>query len=148
MLSKLDKPNDSEPYLNSAFGYFTVSEELRSQLSNFPAVKTPFGKYAVTNGAQVLLQQKVGAVNTNDPLLLFNESNGSKSAVFVGDGLWKWRLRNFQETKNFNAFNELISKSIQYLSVKSDKSFFRIFTNKIINENEQMEFNAEVYNKT
>jgi hypothetical protein len=62
--------------------------------------------------------------------------------------LWKWRLRDFAEHKNHNLFNELISKTVQYLSVKSDKSFFRVNAPKIINENEDIEFGAEVYNKS
>lgn len=146
--SYIDKPNDSEPALNNSFGLFTVSEDLRNALNNFPAVKTYFGKYSISNGAQILLNQKMGSVVTTEPILFFNELNGLKSGVFIGDGLWRWKLRNYEENNNFNAFNELISKSIQYLSVKSDKSFFRVYTQKIINENEVIEFNAEVYNKS
>lgn len=146
--SFIDKQNDSEPALNNSFGLFTISDELKSALNNFPAVKTYFGKYNISNGAQILLNQKIGSVVTNDPILFFNELNSLKSGVFIGDGLWRWKLRNYQENNNFNAFNELVSKSIQYLSVKSDKSFFRVHTQKIINENEPIEFNAEVYNKS
>ncbi len=146
--SYIDKPNDSEPALNNSFGLFTISEDLRNALNNFPAVKTYFGKYSISNGAQILLNQKMGSVVTTEPILFFNELNGLKSGIFIGDGLWRWKLRDYQESNNFNAFNELISKSIQYLSVKSDKSFFRVYTQKIINENEAIEFNAEVYNKS
>lgn len=146
--SMINKQNDAEPAINNSFGLFTISEELRTAITNFPAVKTYFAKYSVSNGAQILLNQKIGSVTTTEPILFFNELNGQKSGVFIGDGLWRWKLRNFQENANFNAFNELVSKSIQYLSVKSDKSFFRIYTHKIINENEPIEFTAEVYNKS
>jgi len=146
--SMIDKLNDSEPAINNSFGLFTISEELRNAINNFPAVKTYFAKYTISNGAQILLNQKIGSVTMPEPILFFNELNGLKSGVFIGDGLWRWKLRNYQENNNFNAFNELISKSIQYLSVKSDKSFFRIYTQKIISENEPIEFNAEVYNKS
>jgi hypothetical protein len=57
-------------------------------------------------------------------------------------------MRDFEEHKNSNLFNELISKCVQYLSVKSDKSFFRITSPKIVNENEIIELGAEVYNKS
>jgi hypothetical protein len=146
--SFIDKLNDSEPALNNSFGLFTVSEDLRNLINSFPAVKTYFGKYSISTGAQILLNQRIGSVVTTEPILFFNELNGLKSGIFIGDGLWRWKLRNYQESNNFNAFNELISKSIQYLSVKSDKSFFRVYTQKIINENEAIEFNAEVYNKS
>jgi len=146
--SMIDKFNDTEPAINNGFGLFTISEELRNSINNFPAIKTYFAKYNVSNGAQILLNQRIGSVTTTEPLFFFSELNGLKSGVFIGDGLWRWKLRNFQENNNFNAFNELISKSIQYLSVKSDKSFFRVYTQKIISENEPIEFSAEVYNKS
>jgi hypothetical protein len=39
-----------------------------------------------------------------------------------------------------------VQKTIQYLSVKADKSFFRVFLRRIINENEPVELDAEVFN--
>jgi hypothetical protein len=148
LLNPIDKSNDSEPALVNTFGLFTLSEELKNLISNLPAVKTPFGKYYPANGSNLFLQQKIGVVNSGDPLMLFNETGDLKSAVFVGDGLWRWRLRNYQESKNTQAFNELISKTIQFLAVKSDKSFFRLYTEKIIFENEAADLTAEVYNKS
>ncbi len=144
----LNRYNDTEPTLNKSFSFFTISDELKSFIKQLPALKTFFGNYAVSNGSQVLLNQKIGMVETNDPIFYFNELNGLKNAVFIGDGIWRWKMRNYQENENFNAFNELISKTIQFLSIKGDKSFFRVYTNKIVNENEVIEFNAEVYNKS
>jgi hypothetical protein len=57
-------------------------------------------------------------------------------------------MRDYADHGNHNLFNELISKTVQYLSVKADKSFFRVFTKKIINENEAIDFTAEVYNQS
>lgn len=144
----MNRFNDTEPTYNNSFNFFTISDELKSLIKQLPALKTFFGNYSVANGSQVLINQKIGMVETNDPIFYFNELNGLKNAVLIGDGIWRWKIRNYQERENFNAFNELISKTIQFLSVKSDKSFFRVYTNKIVNENDAIEFNAEVYNKS
>ncbi len=105
--SMIDKLNDSEPAINNSFGLFTISEELRNAITNFPAVKTYFAKYNMSNGAQVLLNQKIGSVTMTEPILFFNELNGLKSGVFIGDGLWRWKLRNYQENSKINAINQL-----------------------------------------
>lgn len=146
--NSFNKQNDAEPFLNKTFGVFTISDELKNAIKEWPAVKVPFGNYQVANGASILLSQKVGIVETENPIWLFQETTGQKSALFIGDGLWRWKLRDFSDHENFNLFNELISKTIQYLSVKADKSFFRITTKKIVNENEAVDFSAEVYNKS
>lgn len=140
--------NDAEPIVVPAFGLFNLSDEFKKFSTELPAVKTFFGNYTLNNGAQHLLNQRIGIVETENPLLFFSESGPVKSAIFLGDGLWRWKLRDFAEHKNHLLFNELISKSLQYLTVKADKSVFRLNGPKIIDENKVIEFYAEVYNKS
>ena len=143
----LNRYNDAEPFLNPSFGLFSISDNLKNLIKNLPAIKTPFGNYALSNGANSAIQQRIGSVETENPILFFNQINGLKTAAFIGDGLWRWKMRNYVEYGNHSLFNELISKSIQFLAIKSDKSFFRINAPKLINENESVELSAEVYNK-
>lgn len=140
--------NDVEPSVQTQFSLFTISDALKNYLKELPAVKCNFGNQSISNGANALINQRIGTIDTDNPLLYFNELNGIKTASFIGDGLWRWRMRDFADHNNFNVFNELISKTVQYLSVKADKSFFRVFTKKIINENEALDFTAEVYNQS
>ncbi len=140
--------NDVEPSVNTNFSLFSISNELSTYYKEFPAVKCNFGNINANNGSYTLLNQRIGVVNTDNPLFLFTETNGVKLAGFFGDGLWRWKLRDFLDHDNHNLFNELVNKTVQYLSVKADKSFFRVFTKKIINENEALDFTAEVYNQS
>ena len=142
------RTNDVEASYKKEFSLFSISNELQNYFKNFPAVKCAFKNSQVSNGANSLLTQKIGVVETEEPLLVFAESNGVKAGGFLGDGLWRWRLRDYADHENHNLFNELINKTVQYLSVKADKSFFRVYSKKIINENEAMEFTAEVYNQS
>jgi transcriptional regulator CtsR len=148
MTTSYNKLNETEAIFNKNFTLFNVSDELKNFVKDLPAVNSFFANYSVSVGANSLLFQKIGIVDTENPLLVFNNNSGQKTALFFGDGLWKWKLRDYAMHNNHNLFNELIGKTIQYLSVKADKSFFRLFTKKIINENEAVEFKAEVYNKS
>jgi len=69
-------------------------------------------------------------------------------AVFYGEGIWRWRLQDFAEHGSHDLFNELVSKTVQYLSVKVDKSFFRIIAKNNFLENEPVQMEAEVYNES
>lgn len=142
------RSNDVEAFYKKEFSLFGISNDLQNYFKNLPAVKCPYKTMAVANGANSLLTQKIGVVETEEPLMVFTENNGIKACVFSGDGLWRWRLRDFADHENHNLFNELINKTVQYLSVKADKSFFRVYTKKIINENDPLEFTAEVYNQS
>jgi len=140
------KTNDAETYILKEFSLFTISEEFKKYTKDFPAVTTVFGNYNLSNSMSTLLYQKIGVVETENPLLSFGMNGEQKYGVFFGEGIWKWRLRDFADHQNHNLFNELIGKIVQYLSVKADKSFFRVKTKKIVNENEDVLFDAEVYN--
>ena len=142
------KLNEVEGVYQKEFSLFTFSDELKNYIKNFPAVTCAFRNSRLSTGANVLLSQKIGVVETDQPLFVFTETNGVKTASFLGDGIWRWRMRDFADHDNHNLFNELINKTVQFLSVKADKSFFRVFTKKIINENESIDFTAEVYNQS
>jgi hypothetical protein len=72
----------------------------------------------------------------------------SRMGVIAGEGIWRWRLRNYAESQDHELVNELLLKTVQYLTVKEDKSRFRINTRNSFRENEPVLFNAELYNKS
>jgi hypothetical protein len=143
-----NKQTEVEADYNKAFGLFSLSENTLATFSNAPPVYGLIGEYSTSSAFQSALFQKIGVVNTQNPLLAFCNVNGKKTGVFLGDGLWKWRLHDYKLHQNFEAFNDLIRKSTQYLSTKEDKSFFKINANKNIKENEALLFEAEVYDNT
>ena len=144
--NSISRYSDTEPIFNSGFSLFNVSADLKNYLKEFPAISCALTSYKVSNGAVALINQQIGQVQTENPILLFADNSGQKSALFCGEGIWRWKLRDYADHENNAIFEELIQKTVQYLSVKADKSFFRIFTKKIINENEPLEFDAEVFN--
>jgi hypothetical protein len=131
---------------NKDFSLFTLEPETWQMLNNFPPLISPFGQYRVQNSANILCYQKIGSVTTEQPLILFNHTGELKNGLITGEGIWRWELADFDQKNNFSAFNEIINKTIQYLSVKEDKSFFKVHCKNHFFENEAVEFDAEVYN--
>jgi hypothetical protein len=142
-----DNYNEALPAINPDFVLFEVSDETRQALAYFPPLITPFGQYKITPSANVMLFQQIGRIVTQMPLFLFNESQDSKIGVIPGEGLWRWRMMDYAHNDNHKAFNEIILKTIQYLSLKEDRGFFRVTGKNRYLENEMIEFNAEVYTK-
>jgi len=144
--SSSNRINEVVPVYNQGFSLFTISNDLKNYIKEFPAVLCPLQSYTTSAGTISLLNQQIGQVQTENPLLLFADDQGRKTALFLGNGLWRWRLRDHADHENTNLFDELVQKTVQYLSVKADKSFFKVYTRRIINENEAVEFDAEVFN--
>ena len=141
-----DLTNDASPAYNENFAAFNFSDEAKDMLRNYPPLQTFFGDYKTSVSGNVFLYQKIGAVTTNTPLIIFNEANGVRSGIITGTGLWQWRMNNYLYKQNHDAFNELVNKIVLYLSVKNDKSQFRVETRQMFDENMPVEFSAELYN--
>jgi hypothetical protein len=71
---------------------------------------------------------------------------GQKVGFIVGDGLWRWRLFNYQSSGNHNAFNELTQKIVQYLSLKGNEDNFNVHYPALFQETDNIELTAELYN--
>ncbi len=136
--------------VNPLFSLFTIDEKISRELLNFSPLSAPFGEYQVDEGAEVFLYQRIGKIDLNDrPLLLFGEENGTKTGVLTAEGIWKWRLFDFLQNQNHEIVNEILGKTVQYVSVKEDKRRFRVNPEKnIFNENENILFDAELYNNS
>lgn len=139
--------DDATPVVNSAFHDFDFSENSNNIFSRYPPVQVPFGKFSYPPNAQILLNQRIGSIGTDRPMLLSWDDNGRKIATFIGEGLWKWRLDEFATTEKTEIFDETFSKLIQYLSTLDDKRKFRFFP--IQNEftdSSPVTFEGQVYN--
>lgn len=132
---------------NQGFTRFRFSEELQQVMDEFPPIMVPFGEMSLTGDAEALLYQQVGNIATSKPLIAVTSEGDAKRGVVMGEGLWLWKLSDYAKNGNNEAFNELITKLVQYLSSKEDKRKFKAYP--IKNEfltNEKVVFNAEVYN--
>ena len=140
--------NDATPVLKEGFDLFTIDEGMGQELRSYVPLKVPFGEYVVGATSKVLLNQKVGSVETAYPLLAYADDNNHKQAVLAGEGIWRWRLFEYQEYEDFKHSQSLLMKTIQYISQKEDKRKFRAYVAKNnFKENESITFDAQLYNE-
>jgi hypothetical protein len=136
------------PSLNDDFSLFTLDKDLNDVLKNVPPLLSPLGAYQYSPAADILFNQKIGSVTTRIPLILFFQSQERKTGIIAGENLWKWRLSDYLQKGDHKVFDDLINKVIQYLSVKGDRSFFKVKVSNRFPENENVEIDAEVYNES
>ena len=147
--SDLQQSNEVQAGIGPNFNLFTLSDQLRDQATKFPPLYAPFGEFNPTSSIQPLFYQRIGKVDTEYPLIAFGEHEGRKVAILTGEGIWKWRLFDYLQNQSHDIFNELVGKTVQYLTVKEDKRRFRVKSvQNIFDENEALFFQAEFYNET
>lgn len=134
--------------VNSGFTAFDLDAAMVKQIEAFDPLTAPTGKIVVNGSSSVVLNQRIGKITTDYPQLFFMQDNGRKTGFLVGEGLWKWKLSEAGETQNEPVvFNGLVSRIVQYLSVKDDKRKFKVYAAKnAFEENEHIVLNAVLYN--
>ncbi len=139
--------NEALPVYRGGFTQFVLSDQSQHLLLSYPPINAVYGNYSLDPSASVFLFQKIGKVETNYPLWVCADKSDYRTAIILGDGIWKWKLTDYMSTKNFEAFNELVNKTAQYVSTKEDKRKFRVTQDKrIFDEGESIGFHAEFYN--
>ncbi len=139
--------NEVQAKVNGDFKPFKLNAGSAQRISQFPPLNSIFGEFSTGANTTTLLTQKIGDVDTDYPLLSFRESLGMRSAVITGDGLWKWSLYEGLQYDNTEALQDLLWKTVQYLSLKDNKKKFRTRTNKkLYNENEVVTIESQLFN--
>ena len=135
------------PSFHVGFDKFLVEDNIKNQYLKFPPLSIPFGDIHLSNSAETILNQKIGNVITNKPLLVYSIQSERKVAVLFGEGIWQWRTEAFEQTQSHEAFDLVFTKLCQLLSQKDDKRKFRVYpVNNELLSTEQIVFETEMYN--
>jgi len=146
--SRGKQTNEVTGVLNPTFPLFKIEESTGKQLSYFPPLAAPFGNVVITKPSFTLLNQKISKVETQTPLWFFIQDESQKWGFILGEGLWRWSLSDYERNQTTANFQELLGKTVQYLSLKVDKSLFRVTTKNDFLANEDVVFDAELYNES
>ena len=147
VFSRIDKMNEVTALSNSSFTYFTLSDEATKRIATFPPLLSPFGEYKVGGNGQTLLLSKVGSVNSGLPLVAVGQNDGRRYAFITGEGLWRWRLSDWQQYNTHDDFDQLISKIVSFTALRLDKERLHVEVKHLFGQNEPVVIDAQLYNE-
>lgn len=138
---------DAQSAIASGFSTFEFTEQVTKAMSIYPPLRAKFGAYQLGANATVFLQQRLGNVVKKDPLMAFLNVKSTKVGVLFGEGIWRWKLKEFQANQSIEAFREFIQKTTHYLTVQQQKDPLRVTLPKRFYVTDNVEFKAEYYNE-
>jgi hypothetical protein len=81
------------------------------------------------------------------PLLAYSENQGKRSAILLGENIWKWRLQSHIDNQSFEKFDVFIDKTIQFLASNNTKKSLVVTHERFYNSGEAIEISAQYFNK-
>lgn len=143
---KLNRMDQAGPVQSENFNLFNAPR--LDEIKRLPPINVPFGEIQLGFPHQTLLKQRVGIVETQRPLWVFYEQDQQKGALLLAEGSWRWRLNNYQLKGNSTWFNEMVGKTVQYLSVRQKRTRLQVTAPERVAERSPVEFKAELYNES
>ncbi|MDX2195173.1 MAG: vWA domain-containing protein [Cytophagales bacterium] len=142
-------PNSTDKvYMQPVASFTRFKVENIHQIANiYPPVVVPFGsmKYATT--WEPIAMQRISNVVSDKPLLLINMSQNPASCIWMGEGIWQWRMQEYVTNGNTAIFDELVTKTATLLITGENKKKFRYYpTFTEMYEGEKAVYNCETYN--
>jgi len=134
------------PIINEDFSPFELSANCKEFIQSAPPLQMPFAEVIKKEPGQSLFKQKIEGIHTNKDLLFFAEKEEKQMAVLLAEGLWKWRLFDYQKNESHDNFNEWIQTLSQYLTLNEDKRKLRLQYPKMITEGDAFRMDAQLYN--
>ena len=134
------------PRLNDNFSPFKLSTACKEYIQTVPPLLAPFGEVINKDIDHTLFKQNIESISTNRDLLFFAEKEEKQIAVLLAEGLWKWKLFDYQKNETHANFNEWIQSLSQYLTLNKDKRKLRLQYPKIISQGNSFQLNAQLYN--
>ena len=130
--------------LNKNYGAFVIND---IDFSDYRPLKTLFGPLEIVVPYDNLLGQSIDGFETETSLLATTELNGSRNAIFDGEGIWKWRAQSFIESKNYNEFDIFFGKVIQYLASNKRRSRLEVSYENFYYNNKPIHISAQYFDK-
>lgn len=146
-LSSNSQQEDAYPSVSKGFSAFEFTSTFTDASSIYPPLRTKFSTPNLPANAEVVLQQRVGDIVKKDPLMYLSTQQDVRMGVVLGEGLWRWKMKEYASKKNIDGFREFVQKVSQYLTVRQQKDPLRISLPKRFNVTDNIEIKAEFYNE-
>ena len=132
---------------SSEFSLFSLDEDYELPLEEMPPLQSPFGDITSSKPIYSLFTKKIGSVTTTSPLYFFVQEDDQRMGIILGTGIWRWRMYDFKENNNHEAFDRLVSKSVQYLTTDARRQRFVIDMPERLEQNEVLRAEGRLYNR-
>lgn len=129
---------------DAGFNWFSIEN---IGFEQFPPLQNAFGTITVNGNVSTLLSAKIRNIDIEMPLLAFAENQGKRTAYWLGENAWKWRLQSHVDNKSFEKYDVFVDKMVQYLTSNNARKSLVVNHERFYNSGDALEITAQYFNK-
>jgi len=146
----IDKVNGyeyAEPSPVADFNDFLLPGNWVSDFSDYPPLYAPYAQMTAKFPMSNFFTQRIRGYESGEVLWSFWDDKGLTKSFLAGEGIWKWKLHNYQKESNHFQFNDLIKRVSKYLLTGAYNDRFNLQFQSSYNETDRVLIEAQVLNK-
>jgi hypothetical protein len=147
ILSKAVRANEVTAFGQDQFSLFHLDATDREAIESMPPLAAPFGEARITAGLQTLFTARIGPVDSRQPLVSATAQGEQRRAFIWGEGLWRWRLADWQENNSYEHFDRLLSQLVAFTAMQQQRDRMRVETERSYAAGETPIIRAQLYNE-
>ncbi len=142
------KTNEVTACHQAAFPLFAVTDDDAKAIESMPPLSAPFGQARLSQGVQPLFTARLGKLDTRQPLIAAGNLAGQRRVFVWGEGLWRWRLYDYQERESHEVFDRLVSQLVGFAALQGTRDRLQVNAERSYGREVQVEIDATLYDET
>jgi len=131
--------------INPSMGLFDYSETLSKEANSWPPLEGVYSSVQAANWAETLMYKRIGDLDIDDPIAFSGELNGRRIGLFLGRGIWRWRVYNYKHQNNTEAFDTFFRSWLDYLQSQEREEDLILDFEKELYANQASKVMAKLY---
>ena len=154
IVSKTNKATEATALHRDGFGLFAVDAADAEIIEAMPPLDVPFGEARMSADVQILFSASVAGIDSRQPLVAATthgmETDGvpQRTAYVWGEGLWRWRLADWQNNESFAHFDNLMGLLVNFTAMQQQRQRLQVEAQRSYQGGEAPVLKAQVYNES
>ena len=147
IVAKVSRANEVTAAHQTSFSLFTLDDDATAAIEAMPPLSTPFGEARMAAGVQSLFTARLGSIDTRQPLVAATAQGEMRRAFVWGEGLWRWRLAEWQADGSHTHFDRLVSQLVAFTAMQQSRSRLQVEAGRSYADDESPVLRAQLYNE-
>lgn len=126
IISRVNRSNEVTALHQSQFALFHFDGDDAAAIEAMPPLTAPFGEVNLSADIQTLFTARIGPVDSRQPLVAATTQGEWRRAFVWGEGLWRWRMADYQANSTHEHFDRLITQLVAFTAMQQQRERLQV----------------------
>ena len=147
IVAKASRTNEVTAIHEPSFSLFALDADDVDAIEALPPLAAPFGEGRISADLQNLFGARLGSIDTRQPLVAATAQGDRRRAFIWGEGIWRWRLADYQMHQSHQHVDRLVSQLITFTSLQADRNRLQVEAERSYAAGAPIVLRAQLYNE-